>query len=117
VATIELDGREIRDLEAVWARFGVRSFPELTLALSEELRSGPLTIRWVHSDQSRRVLGYPATIEWLRSELRPDARPDCDEDILRNIAECERGQYATLFDMIVEAMRPLEARGVTLELR
>ncbi|RMI30630.1 barstar family protein [Nocardia stercoris] len=62
------------------------------------------TLRWDHSDRSRRVLGHRAQADLLRAAL-PHVHPDNARGFRARIAHAEHGRGPTLFDTITEIIR------------
>ena len=79
----------------------------------------PFTVRWAHSALSRQALDHVALAAWARERLdalrQKDAAGEEGADwFAQTIAQAERGEGATLFEMLVETMR---SRRITVEER
>lgn len=58
-------------------------------------------LRWLHSDASRRALGWEATVDWLETNLvtcHSSNRPRVEQEL----AAAQRREGTTLFDWIVK---------------
>lgn len=79
------------------------------------------TLRWVNSERSRSVLGYPATVRWLEERL-PKVHPANRSRVQAELEQARRGVEQTLFESIVDIIgthafiASEREDGITLEL-
>ena len=79
-------------------------------ALNDVLRGGfgtpdgGFVLRWLNSDRSRIVLGYPATIRYLEEKLRRCHSANVDY-VRADLESARSGEGQTLFDILVEIIR------------
>ena len=127
----EIDGATIGSLDGfydeVGKRLGTEPWGRNLDAFNDVLRGGFGTpdggfiLRWLHSDVSRRTLGYPATVEYLEHKLRR-CHPNNVAYVTADLEAAKRGEGPTLFDILVEITRDHgpggseSADGVDLEL-
>jgi RNAse (barnase) inhibitor barstar len=79
-------------------------------AFNDVLRGGfgtpdeGFVLRWLNSDRSRSVLGYPATIRYLEDKIRR-CHPSNVSYVRADLESAHRGEGPTLFDILVEIIR------------
>ena len=107
-----LDGRRTASLEAFFDEFsrvvlgGIPLGPSLD-AFNDVLRGGfgapedGFTLRWVHSADARRQLGYPETARQLELHLAR-CHPDNRQQVELELSQARRGAGPTVFDWLVE---------------
>jgi hypothetical protein len=61
-------------------------------------------LRWLHSDRSRVVLGWDATIELLTRTLQ-QCHPTNRDHVSKQLAQARRHEGTTLFDWLVVIIR------------
>jgi RNAse (barnase) inhibitor barstar len=110
---IEIDGTRCDTLEhfydEVTRALELSSWGRNLDALNDVLRGGfgtdgPFVLRWTHSAESRRLLGYPETVRYLERKLtrcHPTNVPAVEADL----AMARRGEGRTVFDILVEIIQ------------
>jgi RNAse (barnase) inhibitor barstar len=96
-------------------------------AFNDVLRGGfgtpdeGFVLRWLHSERSRKALGYPATVRYLEEKVRR-CHPANVDSVRADLESARRGEGQTLFEILVEIIRAhgpegeKEDDGVELEL-
>ena len=111
----EIDGNVIDSLDGFYDEVGRRlldnSFWGRGLdAFNDVLRGGfgtpdgGFVLRWLRSDRSRAVLGFPATIRYLEKKATR-CHPSNVASVRANLARARRGEGETLFDILVDIIR------------
>lgn len=118
---LEIDGSKFADLAGfarefsrlldnhVWHGKKLEAFNDILRGGFGTPEQG-FVLRWLHSDASRRALGWEATVDWLEESLvtcHPSNRPQVEQ----NLAAALRREGTTLFDWIVEIIRNHGAGG------
>lgn len=65
---------------------------------------GGFILRWLHSDRSRSVLGYPATIRYLEEGVR-SCHPSNVDYVRAELEATRRGERQVLFEILVAIIR------------
>ena len=117
--TIVVDGEHFSDLRGFYQEMdrllqsGETENPTRSMdALNDLLRGGlnsptvfePLAIRWIHSEKSRRDLGYGATAAYYETALSR-VHPNNRARMEKRLEEARRGEGETLFDRICGIIR------------
>jgi hypothetical protein len=71
---------------------------------------GGFVLRWLNSDRSRSVLGFPATILYLGEKMER-CHPSNVGHVRADLESARRGEGQTLFDILVEIIRTHGAGG------
>jgi len=111
----EIDGRLTTSLGAFFAEFGRVLLPRVFWgqnldALDDVLYGGfgtpdeGFVIRWLHSAEARKALGYPETIRQLEFRLA-HCDPSCREPVERELSLAKANTGPTVFDWLVEIIR------------
>ena len=110
----EIDGKAFDNLEGFCVEFS-RNLLDAPWggnldALNDILRGGfgtpdgGFVLRWLHSDRSRSVLGYPETVRWLEERVH-HCHPSNVDYFRDRLESARRGEGPTLFDKLIEIIR------------
>jgi hypothetical protein len=111
---LEIDGNAFEDMAGFCEEVSRRLFDSPWHgnldAFNDRLRGGFGTpeggfiLRWLQSDRSRSVLGYPETLRYLEEKIRR-CHPTAVPLVRSEIEAARRQQGQTLFDILVEIIR------------
>jgi RNAse (barnase) inhibitor barstar len=112
---IEIDGNAFDTLEGFYDEVGRailddRGWARNLDAFSDILRGGfgtpdeGFVLRWLNSPRSERMLGYPATIEYLEEKILR-CHPSNVVSVQADLESAHRGEGQTLFQILVDIIR------------
>ncbi len=105
---LTIDGANIDDIEGFWNEV-LRAIPWQDFgrnldAFNDILRGGDFTFCWLHSERSRRVLGYEATVKWLSTKIER-CHPQSVSRVQQELDAAKRREGPTLFDILIEIIQ------------
>jgi RNAse (barnase) inhibitor barstar len=117
--TILLDGNEFSTLSSFYSAVEKALTKDLgwhiggnLSALNDVLRGGfgvhdyeePIRLVWLHSDKSRKDLGWNETVKYLSAKLTT-CHPSNVESVKRNLELAETHAGKTLFELILDILK------------